>query len=87
MSGGGEGGGEAGDMTLEQFVGSDCSGNSGETARVLTTSAISSANGEIIVIVDKAHMRKTDDYTTSGEAITFLVKIFDAHEIDVLYSA
>ena len=71
-------------QNLEQFTGANCSGPEGAN-RVLTTTGVSGANGEIIVTVDRQTLRKTDDYTISGENITFLVSIFDTQKIDIFY--
>ncbi len=68
----------------ESFVGSDCNGTDGQTNRVLTTS-ISNAIGEITLFVDGTFLRKTDEYTTSGNDITILIKIWDIQKIDLRY--
>ena len=70
------------EMAAESFLGSDCTGSDGDANRVLTTS-ISSAIGEIIVAADGSFLRETDQYTISGDNITFLFKIWDTHKIEV----
>ena len=75
------------DQTLEKFDGNDCSGSSGAVNRVLTTSSASSARGEIQVIVGGRMLRKTDDYTVSGNDITFIKPVFNQHLIEVWYVA
>ena len=72
-------------LSLEQFTGADCTGTDGALDRVLATSSISTANGQIIVVVDKQTLRKTDDFTTNGNDITFLIKIFNTQKIDLFY--
>jgi len=72
-------------QTLEQFSGSDCSGSDGDANRVLTTSGVSGASGEVMVVMDGQLLRKTDKYTVSGDDITFLVKVFDSSGIDIFY--
>jgi hypothetical protein len=74
-----------GTLTPEQFDGSDCNGSDGATNRVLTTSGASGASGEIQVFADGRLLRKTDQWTLSGDDITFLVKVYNAHKIDVYY--
>ena len=69
----------------ESFVGSDCSGSDGDTNRVLTTSRINGALGEIILFVDGTFLRKTDEYTVSGNDITIKIMIWDEQKIDVRY--
>lgn len=53
--------------------------------RVLTTSNLSNKLGDADIIVNKQVLRETDDYIISGNDITFNVKIFDVHKIDVKY--
>lgn len=72
------------EMINESFVGADCTGSDGDSNRVLTTS-ISNAIGKIIIFADGQFLRETNDYTTSGNDITFLIKIWDTHKIDVQY--
>ena len=73
------------EMAGESFVGSDCDGSDGDTDRVLTTSGVSGALGEITLFVDGAFLRKTDEYTVSGNNITIKIKIWDSQKIDVRY--
>lgn len=75
----------ASSIQLEQFAGSDCTESDGAANRVLTTAGVSGASGEIIVIADKQTLRKTDDYTISGNDITFIVRVFDSQKIDIHY--
>jgi len=72
-------------QTLEQFVGSDCSGSDGDANRVLTASTVTSALGEIMVVADHQVLRKTDDYTISGNDITLLIKVWDEMKLEVIY--
>lgn len=69
--------------TIETKAGSDCSGSNGETNRILTlkntpnTLALVGVGGQILTV--------TNDYTISGDEITFLGKIFNEVKILVLY--
>lgn len=74
-------------MTTEQFAGSDCSGSNGQSNRVLTTSGVEDALGEVQVVVGGRVLRKTDDYTVSGNDITFVKPMYDLHKIEVWYVA
>jgi len=73
------------ELKREGFNGSDCTGSDGDTNRVLTTSNVSGALGEIMIFIDTQYLRKTDDYTVSGNDITFLIKVWDTQKIDVHY--
>jgi len=72
-------------VTTEQFTGADCSVTGDLINRVLTTAAITSASGDIDVIVDRQILRETTDYTVSGLDITFLGRIRDSQKIDIKY--
>lgn len=71
--------------TLEQFMGSNCTGSDGGVNRVLTTSDISSALGETIIVVDGQFLRKTNQFSVSTDDITFLINIWDEQKIDIIY--
>ena len=73
------------EMAEENFVGSDCFGSDGDTNRILTTFRVDNAKGEILLFVDGTFLRKTDEYTTSGNDITLLIKIWNEQKIDVRY--
>jgi len=73
------------EMALEQFTGANASGSDGDTNRVLAATNVTQAKGEITVTLDKQTLRKTDDYTVSGNNITFLSRLLDRHKIDVRY--
>jgi len=78
--------GAAGDsISLEQFTGSDASGASGDNNRVITTANVSNATGEIMVFVDTQFLRKTDDYSVSGDDVTIVSKLFDSQQVDIQY--
>lgn len=74
-----------GNLIGESFAGSDCTGSDGDANRVLTTSELSKALGDEIIFADGQFLRETTDYTTSGDDITFLIKIWDSHKLDVKY--
>ena len=72
-------------QTLEQFAGSDCSGSDGDADRVLTASTVTSALGEIMVVKDHQVLRKTDEFTVTGNAITIIGKTWDEAKLEVIY--
>ena len=72
-------------LQLEQFTGSDCDGSDGDANRNLTTSGISSRYEDEIIVIDKMVLRQTDDYTISGNVVTFTSNVWDSQEIDIYY--
>ena len=72
----------------EFHTGADCSGNDGDTNRVLTLQNLSESREELVV-VDKMVLEKDQDYTvshkSSSSTITFLGKIWDNQRIVVRY--
>ncbi len=65
-------------VTSDNFLGSDCTGSNPSKNRTLSVS-----NGIGQVFVDRRMLRPTDDYTTSGTTITFLISVDDRHKITV----
>ena len=74
-------------MYLLQYTGASCSGNDGEANRSLVATGITSAKGEIEIIVDRQVLRKTDDYTITDSTVTFSILVWNDQKIDVRYLA
>ena len=72
-------------MAGESFLGSDCTGNDGDLNRVLTTANIDSRLGDLIVASDGNLLKEGDNYTISGNDITFLIKVWDERKIELRY--
>lgn len=76
--------------TIENFIGSDCTGNSGTVNRTLTLSNTSETdNDNFQVFVNNSFLHLSTDYTIvhneSGTVITFLNRIWDNQPISVIY--
>ena len=65
-------------ITSDNFAGSDCTGTDKATNRTLSV-----PNGISQVFIDRRMLRPTDDYTTSGTTITFLVPVDDRNKITI----
>jgi len=68
---------------VETKSGSDCSGNDGDTNRVLTLS--NTPNTLFLVSVGGQVLYEGTDFTISGADITFLRKLWDSPKILILY--
>jgi hypothetical protein len=63
-----------------KYTGADCSLTDGDVNRVLTVAA---GKTPILIVVDTAVLSEDDDWTVSGQDITFLVPIYDSQKIQV----
>lgn len=81
----GGGGGVLSNLTTELFTGLNLTGTDGNPNRELTTASLSSAGGTQLVFLDSFLLRETDDYSISGEVVTFIIRTWDSQRIAVSY--